>query len=174
MSEAARRSGEPAIRIRAAASADFAAVRALFLEYARSLEFSLCFQDFDNELATLPGKYAEPMGTVLLAEADGAAIGVVGLRPLDVDHRNPPGTCEMKRLYVVPERRGLAIGRRLAEEIIAAARAHGYRRMHLDTIKSMRAAIDLYRRLGFQEIAPYYDNPITGARYFALDLSGNR
>ena len=174
MSEAVRRSGEPVIRIRAAASADFAAVRALFLAYARSLEFSLCFQDFDNELATLPGKYAEPMGTILLAEADGAAIGVVGLRPLDVDHRNPPGTCEMKRLYVVPDWRGFAVGRRLTEEIIAAARCRGYRRMHLDTIRSMQTAIDLYRKLGFREIAPYYDNPIAGARYFELERPVDR
>lgn len=174
MSEAARRSGEPAIRIRAATSSDLAAVRALFLEYARSLEFSLCFQDFDNELATLPGKYADPMGTILLAEADGAAVGVVGLRPLDADGRNPPGTCEMKRLYVVPDWRGFAIGRRLTEEIIAAARARGYRRMHLDTIQSMQTAIDLYCKLGFREIGPYYDNPIAGARYFALKLPIDR
>ena len=165
---------DPAVLIRAANQADLAVVRDLFVEYARSLGFSLCFQGFDEELATLPGKYGEPRGVILLAEADGRAVGVVALRPLESDRHNPPGTCEMKRLYVIPEWRGFAVGRRLAEEIVAAARARGYRRMNLDTLESMRAAIELYRTLGFDEIAPYYDNPLAGARYFALDLASER
>ncbi len=174
MSKVKPHPNDPVLRIRAADQADLAVVRELILEYARSLGFSLCFQGFDDELATLPGKYAEPKGAILLADADGRVVGVVALRPLETDRHNPPGTCEMKRLYVIPEWRGFAVGRRLAEEIVSAARARGYRRMNLDTLESMQAAIELYRKLGFGEIAPYYDNPLAGARYFALDLAPER
>lgn len=170
MSEPAGKDVATTIHVRAASAADLEQVRRLFLDYARSLGFSLCFQGFDEELATLPGKYAEPKGTILLAEADSQAIGVVALRPLAVDRYNPPGTCEMKRLYVDPAWRGRALGRTLTQAIIDAARERGYRRMHLDTIESMSTAIALYRALGFREIAPYYDNPLEGAHYFALEL----
>lgn len=157
-----------AIVIRSAAGpADMVTVGALFLEYAESLDFSLCFQGFDAELEGLPGKYAPPQGRILLAEAEGEAAGVVSVRPLD-----KPGMCEMKRLYVRPDFRGLRLGRQLADAIIAAAREIGYERMVLDTIHTMTEAIALYRTLGFVEIEPYYDNPIPGVRYYGCDLTG--
>jgi ribosomal protein S18 acetylase RimI-like enzyme len=143
---------------------DVAAVRALFLDYANSLGFSLCFQGFDQELAALPGKYAPPAGCILLARVDAAVAGVVAVRPLE------GGLCEMKRLYVRPEHRGHKLGRRLAEAVIDAAGRIGYRAMRLDTLDSMIAGIALYRSLGFREIAPYYDNPIAGAVYFERAL----
>jgi len=139
---------------------DLAHIRDLFLEYARSLDFSLCFQGFDEELAALPGKYAPPEGALLLARVDGAVAGAVGLRPLG------DGTCEMKRLYVRPEFRGTGAGRRLAERIVAIGGECGYRAMRLDTLASMEAARALYGSLGFREIPAYYDNPLCGALYF--------
>lgn len=154
------------VTLRAAAGvADMETARRLFLDYATSMGFSLCFQNFDEELATLPGKYAPPAGEILLAEGDGEAVGVVALRQLD------PGVCEMKRLYVAPQQRGTGLGGRLARAIIEAARAKGYGAMRLDTLESMASAIALYRHLGFVEIAPYYNNPLPGARYFELPLS---
>ena len=139
---------------------DLRHVRALFLEYANSLNFSLCFQGFDEELAALPGKYAPPEGELLLARVGGSAVGVVGLRPLG------DGTCEMKRLYVRPEFRRSGAGRLLAERVVALGGERGYRAMRLDTLASMEAARALYGRLGFREIAPYYDNPLCGALYY--------
>lgn len=148
----------------AAGAADIGDVRALFIEYARSLDFSLCFQGFDAEIASLPGAYAPPGGCILLARADDRAVGVVAVRPLAGD------TCEMKRLYVRPEGRGTGLGRSLAEAIVIAARRAGYRAMRLDTHESMTAAVALYRSLGFTEIAAYYDNPLAGIHYFERRL----
>jgi len=141
-----------------------AAVRKLFLEYAASLDFDLCFQDFDRELEGLPGEYAMPTGRLILAKHEREYVGCVGLRRFEGD------ICEMKRLYVRPEHRGRGIGRGLAERIIAEARKIGYRTMRLDTISDMIEAISLYRSLGFTEIPPYRPNPIKGARYFELKL----
>ena len=139
--------------------------RALFLEYADSLGFSLCFQGFDEELKSLPGDYAAPSGRLLLAQYEKQAAGCVALRKLEVN------TCEMKRLYVRPAYRGKGLGRILVERVIAEARAIGYERMRLDTIaSSMKDAVELYRKMGFKEIAPYRANPIGGALYMELLL----
>lgn len=142
------------------------AVRELFLEYARSLDFSLCFQGFDEELATLPGAYAPPGGGLWLAEARGQPAGCVALRPLGL-----PGTAEVKRLYVRPAARGCGLGRALAETAIRAARAAGHARLVLDTVPAMAAAIALYRALGFTPIPPYTAQPPCGALAFELRLS---
>jgi ribosomal protein S18 acetylase RimI-like enzyme len=139
------------------------AVRALFEEYADSLGVDLGFQDFERELAELPGEYAPPAGRLLLALAPQPA-GCVGLRPFE------PGICEMKRLYVRPAHRGSGLGRQLAEAIVAAGRDAGYERMRLDTLPTMAAARTLYRALGFVETEAYRPNPIHGTTYFELDL----
>ena len=140
-----------------------AQARELFLEYAQSLGFSLCFQNFDRELAALPGDYSPPNGRLLLAEHEGQLAGCVALHKLESE------VCEMKRLYVRAPFRRLKIGRALAESIIAEARGIGYRRMRLDTVAPlMSTAVSLYRQLGFQEIAPYRTNPIEGALYMEL------
>jgi GNAT superfamily N-acetyltransferase len=132
------------------------AVRALFLEYAESLGFSLCFQGFDDELGNLPGIYAPPEGRLLLARESTEIRGCVGLRKLN------PATCEMKRLYVRRQFRGTGLGRQLAEKIVADARAIGYRRICLDTLPAMAEARALYRSMGFRETAPYHHNPLPG------------
>src|SRR3954470_6312049 len=142
-----------------------AAIRELFLEYAQSLGFSLCFQSFDAELAQLPGMYAPPEGRLLLAETRSSHAGCVGLHALEA------GTCEMKRLYVRPAFRGDGVGRLLARRCISEARAAGYKRMRLDTVPSvMGRAVELYRKLGFREIPAYRENPIAGAIYMELEL----
>ncbi len=150
----------------AATSADLAAVRDLFLEYAGSLNFDLCFQDFESELEGLPGGYAAPAGTLLLARVDGAVAGCVGVRPLDGER------CEMKRLYLREPYRGSGLGRRLAERAIAFARAAGYRSMVLDTLPQMAAATRLYRALGFARCAPYDDHTPVNSGCLELALSG--
>jgi putative acetyltransferase len=140
--------------------------RALFLEYAASLGFSLCFQNFQQELDTLPGKYSPPDGVLLLAVGKpGEPAGCVAVRPLGESE------CEMKRLYVRPDHRGAGTGRELVEAAIAWARQRGYRAMKLDTVPGkMDAAIGLYRRLGFVECAPYYKTPVKGSLFFTCAL----
>jgi len=145
--------------------AQIAQARELFLEYAQSLGFSLCFQNFDQELAGLPGDYAPPEGRLLLAQYDDELAGCVALHQLE------PGICEMKRLYLRPQFRGKGLGRILAERIITEARQIGYRRMRLDTVEPvMKDAVAMYRKLGFKEVAPYRANPIAGALYMELEL----
>jgi putative acetyltransferase len=139
-------------------------VRTLFREYQEELGVDLCFQDFDRELADLPGPYAPPDGALLLAAVARELAGCVALRRLG------DGVAEMKRLYVRPAFRGRKVGRVLAEAVIAAARQRGYERMRLDTLPSMSEASVLYRSLGFTEIAPYYRNPVPGARFLELEL----
>jgi len=145
--------------------AQIAQARELFLEYADSLGFSLCFQSFDQELAGLPGDYAPPDGRLLIAVYRGQPAGCVAL------HKLEPEICEMKRLYLRPLLRGRGVGRAIAEAVIAEARAIGYRRMRLDTVEPvMPNAVAMYRRLGFVEIEPYRANPIAGALYMELRL----
>ena len=140
--------------------------RTLFQEYGASLGFSLCFQNFDQELAGLPGDYAPPRGRLLIAYLDSEPAGCVAL------HEFTPGISEMKRLYVRPAFRGKRIGLALANAIIAAAREIGYERMRLDTVPSAMAdAVKMYGRLGFKEIAPYRVNPQPGTLYMELELT---
>lgn len=149
----------------AESGAEIAQARELFLEYAQSLGFSLCFQNFDKELADLPGDYAPPDGRLLLAEFEGQVAGCVAL------HKLEDGICEMKRLYLRPQFRGKGLGRAIADRIIAEAREIGYQRMRLDTVEPvMKDAVAMYRRIGFREIAPYCKNPIAGALYMELQL----
>lgn len=146
--------------------ADIDDIRTLFIEYGASLDFDLCFQDFDTELASLPGAYAAPDGCLFLARAGNAqAAGCVGVRRL------ADGGAEMKRLYVRADWRGQGLGRRLADSAIGFARAAGYPVLRLDTIPGQMAAADaMYRTMGFAATSAYYDNPIPGARYYALRL----
>jgi putative acetyltransferase len=140
-------------------------VRSLFIEYAEWLDVDLCFQGFDEEMESFPGRYAPPEGILLLARVDGSAAGAVGLRPIG------DGVCEMKRMYVRPPWRSLKIGRKLAERVIDEARRIGYRVMQLDTLERLTAAEALYRSLGFRRIDAYYENPLDGVRYYELDLT---
>ena len=139
-------------------------IRELFLEYAESLGFDLSFQNFDEELANLPGDYAAPKGCLLLARYKDELAGCVAIRPLE------SSICEMKRLYVKPKFRGLGIGRALAKAVIEQANQIGYTVMRLDTAPSMSAARALYESLGFRKIAPYRYNPIEGAVFMELKL----
>lgn len=144
------------------------AVRQLFQEYARQLGVDLCFQNFAQELRELPGEYAAPRGALLVARIGDAWAGCCALRPLDT--ADYPNAAEMKRLFVRPDYRGLGLGRLLAEAILDAARQRGYDCVLLDTLDDMEAARALYAELGFEEIPPYYFNPIAGAHYLKATL----
>nr|WP_280855203.1 GNAT family N-acetyltransferase [Pararoseomonas indoligenes] len=140
-------------------------VARLFRGYAEALGLDLSFQGFEAELTSLPGRYAPPEGALLLARAgDGAPLGCAALRPLGA------GSCEMKRLYVLPSARGLGLGRALVEAVLAAARAAGHREIRLDTLPGMAEAIALYRRAGFRPIPPYYETPVPGTIFLARPL----
>ncbi|MDE2605171.1 MAG: GNAT family N-acetyltransferase [Burkholderiales bacterium] len=147
---------------------DFEEARAIFREYAEGLGVDLCFQGFERELAALPGDYAAPRGALFLARVDGALAGCCALRPLD--NADYPNAAEMKRLYVRKAFRGFGLGRQLAEAVMDAARRGGYDSVLLDTLDDMEAARALYEDLGFQDIPPYYHNPIAGAHYLKADL----
>jgi putative acetyltransferase len=151
-------------------TAQLDATRELMREYARGLGVDLGFQNFEEELAGLPGDYDAPSGHLLLALVDGEAAGCGALRAIaDVDY---PNACEMKRLYVRPAFRRFGLGRLLAQALIDEARRGGYSTMLLDTLDDMESARNLYATLGFTEIAPYYYNPIPGAHYLKVDLDG--
>jgi putative acetyltransferase len=146
--------------------AQIAQARELFLEYQKALGISLCFQSFDQELASLPGDYAPPSGRLLLGVCDGQLAGCVALHGLEA------GICEMKRLYLRPAFRARGLGRKMIDSVIREARAIGYQRLRLDTIEPrMKDAVALYRRMGFREIAPYRENPVEGTLYMELDLA---
>ena len=156
------------LTLRAAATpGDIEQVRALFREYEAWLAYDLCFQGFEAELASLPGKYAPPSGRLYLAEVDGALAGCVALREFS------PGIAEMKRLYVRESARGAGVGRSLAVRLVADARAIGYAAMRLDTLRGgkMAAANRLYEALGFIDIPAYYANPLPEVRYMELALA---
>jgi putative acetyltransferase len=143
---------------------DFSRAKALFEEYASSLDFPLDFQNFEEELAGLPGSYAPPEGCLLLALHRDQVAGCVALRKIDRD------ICEMKRLFVRISFRDMGIGKALAESVIQEAKKKGYTRMRLDTVPSMKEARALYESLGFREIPPYRHNPVPGAVFLELKL----
>lgn len=148
--------------------AELDAVRQIFQDYAQSLSVDLCFQDFESELLNLPGDYATPRGTLLLAMVDGEVAGCCALRPLDnVDYAN---AAEMKRLFVRKAFRRFGLGRMLADAVLDAARLADYNCVLLDTLDEMESARALYEDLGFEEIPPYYHNPHAGAHYLKVDL----
>jgi GNAT superfamily N-acetyltransferase len=143
---------------------DQARIARLMREYVEALDADIGFQDFESEHAGLPGKYARPEGVVLIAWKAVEAVGIIAYRPLE------RRICEMKRLYVLPQFRGKSLDRLLVEELIRDAKSHGYRRMVLDTLTSMRPAHALYSAMGFRPIPAYYDNPLPGVIYMALEL----
>jgi GNAT superfamily N-acetyltransferase len=152
--------------IQAETAEQIAEARTLFREYETWLGMSLCFQDFLNEVASLPGKYAMPDGRLFLAFYDDKLAGCIALRPLD-----DPGVCEMKRLFVRDQFRGMQIGVQLIERLIADAREIGYHAMRLDTLPpKMGKAVKLYESHGFRPIPPYYDNPYDGVLFMELTL----
>ncbi|MEF8712559.1 MAG: carbonate dehydratase [Accumulibacter sp.] len=139
-------------------------VRQFFRNYAAWLGVDLCFQNFEAEMASLPGAYAQPDGRLFYAERDGQPAGCVGIRPFS------RGLCELKRLYVEPSQRSSGIGRALTMAAIKAAKEIGYRKLLLDTLPTMRVAVKLYRELGFKETPAYYQTPLEGTMFLALDL----
>ena len=143
---------------------DLREIRVLFGEYIESLGFHLSFQDVEAELAELPGRYSPPEGRLLLARHDGATAGCVAMKKLG------EGVCEMKRFFVRPTFRGKGIGAALARAIVSEGRSAGYRSMRLDTVPSMKSAINIYEGLGFRDAEPYVFNPVAGARYLELIL----
>ena len=145
---------------------DLAATVKLFRAYAASLDVDLSYQNFEAEMAAMPGKYAPPAGELLLArDRNSMPIGCVGLRPIE-----PDSCCEMKRLYVAPDGRGLGLGERLVDAVVREAERIGYREMRLDTLPSMAGAQALYRKLGFEVMAPYYDTPVVGTLFMRRGL----
>lgn len=139
-------------------------IRNLFREYEAFLQVDLCFQRFEEELASLPGRYAPPQGALLLASVAGQAAGCVAMRP------SAQGICEMKRLYVRPSHLGRGVGKKLALRVIESARTAGYVSMRLDTLDKLRPALSLYTGLGFQACGPYYKNPLSGVIYMEMAL----
>ncbi|WP_336799587.1 GNAT family N-acetyltransferase [Kaistia sp. MMO-174] len=151
---------------RARTAEDLRDVARLFKRYAATLPIDLGYQGFNSEVAGLPGKYAAPEGELFLArDAAGGAVGCVGLRPLPAE-----GECELKRLFILPEARGSGLGRALAEAVVAQARTLRYRRIRLDTLSSMQAALALYRGLGFQSCDAYYAPTPPGTVFLSLEL----
>jgi len=150
-----------------APATDMTVVRLLFEEYAQGLGVDLCFQNFKQELAELPGCYSAPAGGLWLAWRDGMPAGCVAIRPLT------PDVCEMKRLYVRPAYAGQGLGRALVEAAVAGARERGFRLLRLDTLESMTAANALYKKLGFYPIAPYHDTALPGTLYYELTLTSD-
>ena len=154
--------------LRPVSAAELQTARELFSEYAAALGVDLCFQNFEAELASLPGEYAEPGGALLVAFVDGEPAGCGALRALpDVDY---PNACEMKRLYVRKAFRRFGLGRVLTQQLMDLATQAGYSTLLLDTLDDMEAARGLYASLGFADIPPYYFNPIPGAHYLKVDL----
>jgi ribosomal protein S18 acetylase RimI-like enzyme len=151
--------------LQAQSARDFDVARALFREYQRFLNVGLCFQGFEGELATLPGRYAPPGGRLLLAWDSADAAGCAALRPLE------EGICEMKRLFVRPGYRGCGLGRLLAARIVNEATVSGYATMRLDTLDTLVGAMRLYESLGFERRGPYYANPLPGVVYWERALS---
>jgi GNAT superfamily N-acetyltransferase len=146
---------------------DLAAAVKLFRAYASSLDIDLSYQNFEAEMAAMPGQYAPPAGELLLARgARGTPVGCVGLRPIE-----PQGCCEMKRLYVCPQRRGSGLGERLVGAILREAARIGYREIRLDTLPSMAGAIALYRKFGFEPTEPYYDTPVIDTIFMRRSLA---
>jgi ribosomal protein S18 acetylase RimI-like enzyme len=169
MSTNRRSSQRPEVALLTPSSpAEWAATREIFQEYADGLGVDLCFQNFEAELSDLPGDYAAPRGALILAQIEGQIAGCCALRPLDsVDY---PNAAELKRLYVRKAFRRFGLGRQLAEAMLDAARTAGYHCVLLDTLDDMEAARQLYAELGFEEIAPYYHNPLPGSHYLKVDL----
>jgi ribosomal protein S18 acetylase RimI-like enzyme len=157
-------------RIRPATGDEMAVVAELFQEYAAGLDVDLSYQGFAAELAALPGAYAAPAGTLLLAlSASDEPLGCVGVRRLQ-----EPGDCEMKRLHTRPYARGMGVGRGLAAAAIDFAISAGYLSMRLDTLPAMTAAQALYRSLGFDQTPAYYQTPVAGTVFMRKKFSGNR
>jgi ribosomal protein S18 acetylase RimI-like enzyme len=159
-----RKNASPTVTYRKAAAEDLPVVRDLIREYLETLDLDLRFQGIEKELASLPGKYAEPKGALIVAAVDGEVRGCVALRDLG------SGVCEMKRLYVAEGHKGLGLGRGLVAAVLAEARVKHYSRMRLDSLERMKSALSLYRSFGFRETAPYVYNPIEGAVFMEKDL----